>query len=319
MFDHILVPLDGSSLAECVLPHAALFARTFGARLTLLRVLDQNHRAGRAWSIDPLEWHLRKAEVQAYLDAVAARLADADVATTTVLLDGQPAQQITAFAHSHDVSLLMLSSHGQSGLSDWTISSVGQKSIARAHTSTMVVQAYQPPLGDTLSLRYGRLLAPLDGSQRAECVLPAATTLAQACGAELVLVHVVRRPEMPRQIPLAQADRDLEQQITELNRRAATNYLERLQERLPGTVRTQLLVSDDVAATLHQLVEHEHADLVMLSAHGYSGRATWPYGSIATSFIAYASTPLLIVQDVALAELEASQVELAAREHSGHA
>jgi nucleotide-binding universal stress UspA family protein len=319
MFDHILVPLDGSSLAECVLPHAAVFARTFDARLTLLSVLEQNHHAGHAWSIDPLEWHFRKVEAQAYLDAVAARLDDAGVSVGTALLEGQPAQHIIAFIRSHDVELLILSSHGKSGLSDWNISSVGQKIISRAHTSTMIVQAYHPPPDDALDLRYRRLLVPLDGSQRAESVLPTATTLAQASGAELLLVHVVRKPEMPRQIPLSQEALDLEQRITELNRRAAASYLEQLHARLPGDIHIQLLVSDDVAATLHQLVEHEHADLVLLSAHGYSGRAAWPYGSIATSFIAYASTPLLIVQDLALAELEATQVELAAREHGGHA
>ncbi len=318
MFDHILVPLDGSSLAECVLSHTVAVAQAFRSRVTLLRVLERTPTPSRTWSVNPLDWQIRKAEARAYLDGLTARLQEAGLQTENALLEGQAAERIIEFAHGHDINLIILSSHGRSGLSGWNISSVVQKIILRAYTPVMIVRAYQPIVSDLTGLRYRRLLVPLDCSQRAECVLPLATALARFHGSQLLLAHVVSRPEMPRRAPPSQEDIELTNQITERNRLEATRYLQQLQSRLSSDVQTHLLVSDNAAATLHELVPQENVDLVVLSAHGYSGVLKWPYGSVAVSFIAYGTTPLLIVQDLSQDELERTQAEMAVREYKGH-
>jgi len=318
MFNHILVPLDGSSLAECVLPHSAAVAQAFGARITLLRVLEPPHAANRIRPIDPLDWHISKAEAGAYLDGLTTRLQEASLQTENTLVEGQAAERIIEFAYGHDVNLIVLSSHGRSGLSRWNVSSVVQKIILRAHVPTMIVRAYQPVTSDLAGLRYRRLLIPLDCSQRAECVLSPATTLARFHKSELLLAHVVSRPEMPRRAPPTQQEVELANQITELNKLEATRYLEQLRSQLALDVRTRLLISDNAAATLHDLVDQEDVDLVALGAHGYSGGTKWPYGSIVINFIAYGTTPLLIVQDLSPDEVERTRAEVAAREYKGH-
>jgi len=318
VFDHILVPVDGSSLAECVLPHAVALARAFDVQVTLLRVLERPHTAGRTQSVDPLDWHIHKAEAKAYLGEVATRLQETDVQVESALLEGQPAERIIEFAHAQDVGLILLSSHGRSGLSGWNISSVVQKIILRAYMPTMVVRAYQQVTSDLTGLRYRRLLAPLDGSQRAECILPMATTLARFYKAELLLAHVVSRPEIPRRVLPLEDDVKLADRLTERNRIEAERYLAQLQSRLSSDVRVQLLVDVCPAAVLHELVAEEEVDLVLLSAHGYSGDTRWPYGSVALNFIAYGTTPLLIVQDLSQDEIEGTRAELAMREYKGH-
>ena len=65
----------------------------------------------------------------------------------------------------------------------------------------------------------------------------------------------------------------------------------------PAADETRLLVSNHVAHSLYELVDQEHVDLVLLSAHGYSGDMRWPYGSLVANFVAYGSSPLLIFQD----------------------
>jgi nucleotide-binding universal stress UspA family protein len=80
----------------------------------------------------------------------------------------------------------------------------------------------------------------------------------------------------------------------------------------------RLLTAPGVAVALHDLAEQEKVDLVMLSAHGYSGGSRWPYGSVTTSFIAYGSGPLLIVQDLSPEEVERSLAERGVREVGGH-
>src|SRR5690606_31309523 len=74
-----------------------------------------------------------------------------------------------------------------------------------------------------------------------------------------------------------------------------------------------ILVSNDAALSLHELVEQRQVDLVILSAHGYSGKSRWPYGSITTSFIEYGTTPLLVVQDMQPQDLELTEAEIVVR------
>lgn len=299
MFERLLVPLDGSALAECVLPHVVAFAHTFGSQVTLLRVMDQAQTDAQR-SIDPVQWHIDKAEAAAYLDQVAGRLAEAKIqGAQTLLREGHAAETIAELAPGYD--LLVLSSHGHSGLSGWNISSIGQKVLLRSACSTLIVRAYraagQPNDGPIGGLRYRRIFVPLDGSWRAEVALPSATALCQQNGSELVLAHIIGKPEMPRRTPPSEEDTHLIQRIVERNREEAEAYFNQLQARLPVNAHVTVHEADSVAPALHQLVMEEEADLVVLSAHGYSGETQWPFGGNVVGFIAYGSTPLLIVQD----------------------
>jgi len=315
MLEQILVPLDGSMLATCVLPHTIALARTFNAHVTLLHTLE--HDKTSSHSVDPLSWYLRKAETQSYLDEVSGRLQKAGVPVDYVLLEGPAATRITEYAHSHGTDLIVLSSHGQSGLSHWGISSVAQKIVQRANTSIMLVPAYQYSDSNQSAAQYRRILVPLDGSQRAESGLPLATMLARYSQAKLILAHVVSRPRLFRRLPPAAEDTRLVDQLVERNLAEAASYLEQLQSRLPVESETHLLTSDNVISTLHELVEQHEIDLVMLSAHGYSIEVQQPYGGLAPNFVAYGSTPLLIKQDLLPQQMKLSWAEAAARTQEG--
>jgi hypothetical protein len=105
--------------------------------------------------------------------------------------------------------------------------------------------------------------------------------------------------------------------LVELNREEITRYFDQLKSHLPGNAQTRVVISDNVIATLHHLVEDELADLVILSAHGYSATQKFPYGSISISFIAYGATPLLIIQDLRAQEIAPNPVEIAVHQHGG--
>lgn len=316
MFNRILLPMDRSPLAESVLPHAVALARAFDARVTLVHVMEAPRRANWRRAVDPLNWRIRKTEAESYLDELALRLKDAGVSAERQVLEGPAADQIIDLSHREEVPLILLSSHGQSGLSGWNVSSIVQKIILRAHTSIMVIRAYQPVPAEITDFRYRRLLVPTDCSQRAEFILPVVTTLARLPETEVVLAHVVRRPEMPRQVPASSEDIDLAGQLVERNRTEAARYLDRLRSRLPVEAETRVIVSDHVASTLHELVDEEKVDLVLLTAHGYSSLTRWPYGSVVNSFITYGTTPLLIVQDLPMHEIQPTWAEITA-ERSG--
>ncbi|OGO12676.1 MAG: hypothetical protein A2Y93_07405 [Chloroflexi bacterium RBG_13_68_17] len=318
MFEHLLIPLDGSSLAECVLPHGLAMAQALGARVTLLQVVEQEETASRTRAIDPLEWHYSEAEAGAYLQEVAERLRPAGVSAAQVQLQGEPAERVIDYAQAEHVDLILLGSHGRSGLSGWNVSSVVQKILARAYLSILLIPAYHPATTEISALRYERILVPLDGSQRAECVLPLVGALAAQHGSQVLLAHVVRKPELPRRAPPSREDQELANALTERNRLEASRYLEELRARLSLPAEVRLLVEEHVAATLQQLALEEKVDLVLLSAHGYSGGTRWPYGSLPTSFIMYGNKPLLIVQDLPRQAIEPTAAELAAREYGRH-
>ena len=301
MFDPILVPLDGSLLAECVLPHVSAIARAFNSRVMLLRGLDRNQAAEKAQLFDLLNWQINKTGAKLYLDKTSTRLQKSGLRVEVTIMEGLVAESIADFAQSQGMKLIILSSHGRSGLSQWGISSVTQKIIFSAPTSVLIIRAHQPTASDLDERLYTRIMVPLDGSRRAENVLPMVTVLARFHQSRIHLVHVVRAPEMARQMPLAREDVDLSNRVITRNREEAIRYLDqvRLHSALEGIdVETHLLTGDNAASALHEFADQEHIDLVALSAHGYSGNNRWPYGSMVNNFILYSKVPLIIVQDL---------------------
>jgi nucleotide-binding universal stress UspA family protein len=310
MFNRILLPLDRSALAECVLPHAIAVARAFGSQVTLLHVMETPREARWRRAMDPLNWQIRKAEATTYLNEVDLRLRAAGLPTETHLLEGAAAEQVIGFSDTQAAQLIILSSHGQSGLSEWGVSSVVQKIVLRAHTSVMIVRAAQPVAPDVTDLRYQRILVPLDGTPRAETILPAAATLARAHDVHLVLAHIVQQPPMPRRTPPSREDIELADQLVARNQAEATQYLDQLRSRITGKVDTRVLVSDRLATTLHDLVDQEKADLVLLSAHGVSSQSRGPYGDVTSNLIAYGTTPLVIMQASSQAPTAPAPIEV---------
>jgi nucleotide-binding universal stress UspA family protein len=139
----------------------------------------------------------------------------------------------------------------------------------------------------------------VDGSPRAESVLPLAVRVAASAAAELLVAHVVPSPGLTEVGPPDTEDVDLRERITRRNVRVATAYLDRLRARL-GTSgsppRVMVLRDGDVRTRLERLVQDEAVDLVVLSSHGHSGRTSVPYGSVTADLVLHSPVPLLIVR-----------------------
>ena len=321
MFERMLVPLDGSPLAECVLPHVVAMAGPLGAKVTVLHVCEPKGVDGAIQPFNGMAWRLKTVEAEAYVEGVAARLREAGLKVGSRRLEGRAAEQIVAYAHQQDCDLILLSSHGRSGLTGWNVSSVVQKTIARARVSVMIVRAYQPAGADLRELSYSRLMCPLDCSQRAEHILPVAVALARGHGARVLLAHVVTRPEVPRRRPYTEEELELIHRLAELNRSEAEQCLEDVRTKLLAEhvdATSHVVLSDDPTQSLHDWVKEQEIDLVLMSAHGYTGSTRWPYGRVALNFIVHGSTPLLMAQDLSAEQIGPTAAEMLARESLGH-
>ncbi|MBC7235721.1 MAG: universal stress protein [Chloroflexi bacterium] len=318
MIEHMLVPLDGSSLAECVLPHVVALGKVFSPRISLVRVVEPVESISTTRAIDLLDWQMLRTEAEAYLDGVTGQLAEVGIKADRVVLEGQPAKRIVDFVREQGVDLVILSSHGRSGLSEWGISSVVQKVVLRALVPIFVVRAYGSEHETLEGLTYRRLLVPLDGSQRAECALAPAITLSEAYNADLYVTHIVARPVVPRRVPLTLEEQGLINRLTELNEQEARVYLRDVMARCRPCTETILRVADSASCELHRIIDERDVDLVVLSAHGHTVERSWPYGSVALNLIFYGATALLIIQDLTPGEIEPSEAELASKERKGH-
>lgn len=322
MINHILVPLDGSTLAECVLPHVIAIAPVTNARVTLLHVMQplQNGRGGGA--VDPIEWHLQKQNSEKYMDQIVGQLNEAGIlGVERVILEGRPDNTVVEFAHNNNVDLIVLSTHGQSGLSGWNVSGVVQKILLRAYKSILLVRAYMSASGGETKVRYKRVFIGMDCSPRSEFVLPFAISLAQFHKSQVILETVVEKPQAINRFPLSEEYTNLIQKLVERNTQAAKHYLKQLVTQFSMKdvkLKSHVSTGDSAIAVLHDLAEESNADLVMLVAHGSSGERRWPYGSVTTSFIAYGNSSLMIMQDLSKAEIQPTRAEIAVREGKGH-
>lgn len=319
MINHILVPLDGSALAECVLPHVIAIAPVTNARVTLIHVLEHPNNRNGSPPIDPVGWHMQKQESQVYLEKTVERLQKSGLDVSHVILEGKSAESIIDFSRMNGVDLIVLSTHGRTGLSGWNVSSVVQKVLFRSYRSVLLIRAYVTD--SAAEIQYKRLFIGSDCSARAEFILPFAISLAQFYKSQIILGTVIQKPQIIQRLPMSEKEMKLIDQLTEKNKKTAARYHEQLsmQLSLKGLdVETNLIVADHVIGAVHDMVEDTKADLVLMVAHGDSGERRWPYGSITTSMISHGSTPLLIMQDLSENDILPTLAEQAIREGKGH-
>ena len=121
MYSRVLVPLDTSELAEQALPHAVELARHFDAHLELLTVLRASGEEALEVHAPGDEWDPRALEAQEYLDGVAGRLSQDDLSVSTAVRRGDVAEEIMAHSVDAGCDLIVMCTHGRSGLGRWNI------------------------------------------------------------------------------------------------------------------------------------------------------------------------------------------------------
>jgi nucleotide-binding universal stress UspA family protein len=146
MYQKILVPLDGSELAECVLPHVEAVGKGCEVRdVILIRVIEHLEiltRGGLAFSKDDLHQMEteHRAEAEKYLKQVAARLKEKGLIVRSEVLEGKPAEAIAEYAKKNEVDLIILATHGRSGLSRWYWGSVADRILRSVCVPILMVR-----------------------------------------------------------------------------------------------------------------------------------------------------------------------------------
>ncbi|MDR7548836.1 MAG: universal stress protein [Armatimonadota bacterium] len=294
MFAHLLVPLDGSHLAESVLPAAQALAGRFRSRVTLLHVVER--RPPTAVHGDR---HLRSVpEAEAYLAGVAARTFDG-LRTATHVHGAEAADVATLIArHAEELraDLIVLCTHGTGGARDLLYGSVAQQVLNRGGAPILLVK----PGGAGRAATFERIVVPLDGSPPSEAALPAAESLARAFAGRLILVLVVPTlATVPTdRSPAALLLPSATTASLELEAEAAQTYLAGVAARLrAGGVAAEVQVGrGDPALEVLEAAERFDADLLVVATHGRSGMSAVWAGSVAMRIVARCRRPMLLVR-----------------------
>ena len=298
----ILVPLDGSRLAEWSLPPAVSLALRLGARLALLHVTERDAPATVHG-----ERHLSNVgESDRYLAEVAAKCAAAGVETETHVHpnpEGNVPQSIVAHAANLDADLIVLATHGAGGARRALFGSVAQQVLRRGNRPVFLARPPEsgaaPPVGRN-GWTLGRLLVPLDGESDAEAALPFAATLARAYQAEIGVVRVVptlstitgERASAAKLVPTAAAAQ-LDYEETEAQRylRTVAELMQAVDIGVSWTV-----TRGDAAQGVVDEAARFRADLLIMASHGRTGLDAVFTGSVASKVVGRYAGPVLLVR-----------------------
>jgi nucleotide-binding universal stress UspA family protein len=297
METRILVPLDGSRLAEQALSCAMTLGRGLSAELVLFRAIsipsDVQEALDRAdLKAEPLMQRL-ETDANEYLQAMPRLLPKTGVSFQYVAQRGPAADAIVEYAEQMDIQLIVMASHGYTGIKRWTHGSVAERVLQSARVPVLLVRADErvskgPPEASPCR----RILVPLDGSELAEQILPAVTPIASALGCEMTLL----------QVPIIHASGSLtggwDLPLFETADQDARDYLERLASDLreKGIDTSTATWVGPVAESIVDYAQVNDVDLIAMCTHGRTGIARWALGSVADRVLRAGDKPILLVR-----------------------
>jgi nucleotide-binding universal stress UspA family protein len=320
MFQRILVPLDGSNGSERAIPVAARIARASGGSIVFIRVVPALAEAGTFAAglhgtlamkpaIEASEIEL--AGAASYLAAIIAAYADelAGIKTAMDVAAGAASPTIFSTARHEYVDLVVMCSHGETGLKRWVLGSVAQQVVRHSPVPVLVLNEHgmvPPALYTAHSLR---VLVPLDGSALAEAALePAAHLIAALAAPAHCDVHLLRVVDLPSTYGSMKSQAHISDSMQQEAQKEAQTYVQAMAERLRettfATVKLNLTwsvaVSTDVAATIIKQAEQAGSsdgyDVIAIATHGRGGLERLVMGSVTEHLLGATRLPLLIVR-----------------------
>lgn len=300
MSDQILVPLDGSPLAEQALGYAKTLARALSAELVVLRAVSIPPDTEVVLDSAGLEVAVLREQVEEeasnYLREVASELEDTHLSVQQVVRHGPPSEAIVDYAAERDIRQIVMTTHGRTGISRWTHGSVAERVLQSASVPVLMVRAEERKLHISppqVSLR--RILVPLDGSTVAEQVLPSATDIAQALHAKMILfqvpiIHVSGSLSGDWYLPI--------HGVLETATQDAEAYLDGVAAGLreEGVIVSTAMRIGGVADAIIGYAQANRVDLIAMCTHGRTGLGRWLLGSVSNRVLRGSRVPILLVR-----------------------
>ncbi|MBI3913488.1 MAG: universal stress protein [Chloroflexi bacterium] len=297
MFKHFLVPLDGSKLAEAILPIAQSLAARLSARVTLLHVVE----AAAPATIHGDAHLLSASEAETYLARITRQFRDAGIGTDVHIdrVEGRNAAK-AIFAHVPEfgADVVLLTSHGRGALREKVFGSIALQVLQSENVPVLMVRSEIS--GAAVEFRLNNILVPLDSSPLYEPALDVATGLAQIFNASLHLLVVVPTANSltPERAATAMLLPSSTRAILDLAENGAAEYLQAKSEKLKvKSVNASARVErGDVVGKIVEAAERAPSDLIVMATHGRAGLDAFWSGSIAPKVLSRVRAPVLLLR-----------------------
>jgi nucleotide-binding universal stress UspA family protein len=297
MITRILIPLDGSMMAEQVVPYARTFARGLKIPVELLAVVDAGalltsvERARLFDNLAEQESHKSKE----YLERIAERFAGSRVKRSVG--QGIAAEAIIEKATADNSTLIAMTTHGRSGLNRWLLGSVAEKVLRATTNPLLLVRAvHEGKTEGEATLK--SIVVPLDGSELAEHALPTVIEIAKKLRLEVFLFRAYSNPygSFTGGAGLYAANLDA---LMASVRDEARNYLEEKMAELgkQGVDEMSYLLQEGVAPDeIVSVGSHTPESLIVMCSHGRSGVKRWVLGSVTETVVRHSDSPVLVLR-----------------------
>lgn len=296
----ILIPLDGSQLAERAIPHAVAIAGTFTSEIELLGIVDRI----QAGSVNSVDWHLSKVQTEIYLSRVAEALDEKGITASWYLREGEAAQAIIQHLQSSKADLLVMARYGAGDARSFPMGGTAQKVISAAATSILLIDPLQP-FDDERG--YASILVAVDGSQCSEWAVGFSAMIAQAYDGSINILRVVEEPTLPKGTPVTAETRRYLEHIKRIAGLHANLQLINMTSKIPSNVgkSSSVVSSYNIPKTISETARRVGADLLVVSAEDAHSDGRGRYGSVCDALLLRARFPVLILRAEA-ARLSAS-------------
>lgn len=282
MYKKILVPLDGSELAERAILYAKEMALKFGSEPILFTTLTPGDR---------MEHPLKE-----YMEKKAGELRVSGIKATLAYAQGDAATEIINFAENSGVSLTIISTHGCTGDRCWPMGSITNKVLQKSHAPVLLIRSTQP---ETASVEgeLQKILVTLDGSHTAETIIPHIESFARKMGSEIVLSRAIEPIIIPHLASYRKRE-EYEQSLMDKIREEANYYLGKQETALrhKGINVSSALLEGEPTQAILQYAENNPVGLIAITTHGFSGITKWVYGSVASHIIESSSKTIFLVR-----------------------
>jgi len=297
MYEQVLVPTDGSKIAEQAIPYARMLQQKLGSRVELVRVIEEPHPEPSNPSYASYLQHMTtslQSETAIYLQELAESLRAEGLAVSWSVKLGNPATVIGDMADSQPSTLIAMCSHGRSGQSRWWLGSTTDKVIHASASPVLVVRTQSPHLRSIGASGFQSCIAPLDGSVRAEQVLPHIVAWARAFSLKVRLIRVIPELDSHTLELLPEASND-----DRVSR--AKDYLDSVRGRLLEQGIRDVAVTVERGHPANYLADlaHNSPDSLMIMGTqglGSSGVYRWTMGSVSQRVAGNSPAPVLVVR-----------------------
>lgn len=297
MFKKILVPLDGSELAERAVEPAITLAEQVNGEVIFVSVPVLKHMfiaepAGYGVLLPEDSIRECQAEMVNYLGGIQNRWEHPNLTICTEVTYGDEASVILDTAVQQHVDLIVMSTHGRSGFSRWVMGSITEKVLRDAPCPVLVIRNNQP---------LTNVLITLDGSDLAEQALQPGIEIAKRLGGQVTLMRVEQTADIdPMWVwQLEMAEKGLGDRMREDIYHGLQNYLETQAQtcinQLEQKVET-VVAAGPAAQTILDFAEVHDVDLIVMATHGLTGLKRWVYGSVTEKVLRGTKCAMLVIR-----------------------